>query len=173
MTAIRPARIDELDILLGIVRSTIRQMESQGIFQWDDVYPDRATLQKDIEKRHMQVIENRGEVAGMVAINDEQSPEYQEVPWQYSEPALVIHRLIIDPAQQRKKLASQLMDFAELAAADAKCESIRLDVFVWNPSAITFYKKRGYRQAGTVYFRKGPFLCCEKHIAKISPSFRH
>jgi ribosomal protein S18 acetylase RimI-like enzyme len=164
MTAIRPARIDELDGLLDIVRAATRHMESQGLHQWDDIYPDRATLQQDVTKQHMQVIEVNGQVAGMVSINDEQSHEYRNVLWQYSGKALVVHRLTIDPEHQRKKLASQLMDFAEREAADKKYESIRLDAFEQNSAAIAFYKRRGYRKAGTVLFRKGPFICYEKRI---------
>ena len=164
MTAVRPARIDELDGLLDIVAAVIRHMESQGIHQWDDIYPDRATLQKDVAKQHMRVIEVNGRLAGMVSINDEQSNEYRNVPWQYSGKALVVHRLTVDPEHQRKRLASQLMDFAEREGADKGYESIRLDVFALNPAAIFFYIRRGYRKAGTVRFRKGPFLCYEKLI---------
>jgi ribosomal protein S18 acetylase RimI-like enzyme len=167
MTIIRPARIDELDGLLDVVRATIRHMESQGIYQWDDIYPDRATLQKDVEKQHMHVIEIDGLIAGMVSINNEQSPEYRTVPWQYPGRVLVVHRLAIAPEHQRKKLASQLMDFAEREAADKKYESIRLDAFVPNLAATAFYERRGYREAGTVLFRKGPFLCYEKAIHHI------
>jgi ribosomal protein S18 acetylase RimI-like enzyme len=164
MTSIRPARIEELDSLLRIVKGAIRDMESRGIMQWDDVYPDEATLRKDVEQQHMHVIEVDGQVAGMVCINDIESPEYQAVPWEYPGKVLVVHRLAIDPGHQRKKLASRLMDFAEQQALLRKYQTIRLDAFTKNPASLALYEKRGYRMAGTVVFRKGPFHCYEKAV---------
>jgi ribosomal protein S18 acetylase RimI-like enzyme len=166
MTAIRPARIEELPGLIDLVKAAVRHMESQGIYQWDDNYPNTAILQADIEKRHLHVIEVNGQIAGMISINEEQSPEYQTVPWQYAGKALVIHRLTITPAFQRQKLATNLMDFAEKAAENQRYDTIRLDVFTENPSAIKLYKHLGYEEAGTVRFRKGLFFCFEKPVGK-------
>jgi len=166
MTAIRPARIDELAILLTIVRAATRHMESQGILQWDDVYPDKATLQKDIEKQHMHVIEVNGQIAGMISINNEQSPEYQVTQWRYPGKALVVHRLTIDPSHQRQGLATRLMQFVERTAESQDCDTIRFDAFTQNPGATALYEHLGYEKAGTVRFRKGVFFCFEKPVRK-------
>jgi len=166
MTSIRPARIDELDRLLDIIRAATRHMESQGIHQWDDIYPDRATLQKDVEKQHMQVIEIDGHIAGMVSINDEQVPEYQDVQWHYPGRALVVHRLTIEPSHQRRGLAACLMEFVERTAENQGYDTIRFDAFTENPVATALYEHLGYEKAGTVLFRKGLFFCFEKPVRR-------
>jgi hypothetical protein len=51
MTVIRPAQITELNRLLEIVSAATHHMESQGIHQWDNIYPDGTTLKADIEKQ--------------------------------------------------------------------------------------------------------------------------
>jgi ribosomal protein S18 acetylase RimI-like enzyme len=141
-------------------------MESEGIHQWDHIYPDRATLQTDIEKRHMQIIEMDGQVAGMLSINDEQSPEYRKVQWHYPGRALVIHRLTIAPTHRRQRLATRLMEFAERTAEIQGYDTIRLDAFTQNPGATGLYEHLGYKKAGTVQFRKGLFFCFEKSAGK-------
>jgi ribosomal protein S18 acetylase RimI-like enzyme len=139
-------------------------MDNQGIPQWDDIYPSKAILNADIEKQQMHVIEVEGRVAGLIVINEVQSPEYASIAWKHSGRALVVHRLTIHPDYQRHKLASYLMDFAEEMAATENYACIRLDAFTRNPAAFTLYENRGYRKAGIVLFRKGEFFCFEKKI---------
>jgi len=102
---IRPAYIEELDVLYGIVKDATRYMDEQGIPQWDEIYPDKAILTKDIERLEMYVIESDEQAAGIMAINEEQSPEYAAVEWAYPGRALVVHRLTI--AQSTNAVAWQ------------------------------------------------------------------
>jgi ribosomal protein S18 acetylase RimI-like enzyme len=164
MSAIRVARMNDIESVVAIVRDATRHMETRGIPQWDEVYPSRAILLADIENQHMYLIEDSGAVAGLITLNDTASPQYRDVSWVYPGKILVVHRLTIDPKHQGKKLASRLMDFAERDAASKGCDAIRLDAFTKNPIAIALYERRGYRRAGTVHFRKGPFFCYEKPI---------
>jgi ribosomal protein S18 acetylase RimI-like enzyme len=161
---IRPAYIEELDVLHGIVRDATRHMDEQGIPQWDEMYPNKAILLKDIERQEMHVIEPDGQVAGFIVINEDQSPEYAAVEWTYPGRTLVVHRLTIAPTYQRRGLATRLMDFAEETAAIQGYSCIRLDAFKHNPAAFTLYENRGYRKAGLVRFRKGEFFCYERAI---------
>lgn len=165
MTTIRLARIEELDFVHGLVQEATRHMDNKGIPQWDDIYPGKAILNADIENQQMHLIEVEGRVAGLIVINEVQSPEYASVAWKHSGRALVVHRLTIHPDYQRRKLASYLMDFAEEKAATENYDCIRLDAFTRNPAAFTLYENRGYRKAGIVLFRKGEFFCFEKKIS--------
>ena len=159
---IRTAHFNDLDVLHCIVRAATRHMDEQGIPQWDEIYPNREILLKDVEKQELHVIEVEGRVTGIVVINDYQSPEYKSVQWMYHGRALVVHRLTIHPAYQRKGLATRLMDFVEDTALAENYDCIRLDAFIHNPAAFTLYENRGYRKAGSVRFRKGDFFCYEK-----------
>ena len=140
-------------------------MDHQGIPQWDDIYPSKAILTADIENQQMHLIEVEERVAGLIVVNEDQSPEYACVAWKFSGRALVVHRLTIHPEYQGRKLASYLMDFAEEMAATGNYDCIRLDAFTRNPGAFTLYENRGYRKAGIVRFRKGDFFCFEKKIS--------
>ncbi len=56
------------------------------------------------------------------------------------------------------------MHFAEAEAQKRGYHAIRLDVFLENPVALSLYESLGYRHAGTVRLKKGPFACFEKPI---------
>jgi ribosomal protein S18 acetylase RimI-like enzyme len=164
MMRIRLAHRKELEVLNSIVKDATKSMDEQGIPQWDEIYPNREILSKDIERQEMHVIEAGGRVAGLIVMNEDQSPEYAAVEWMYPGRPLVVHRLTIHPGYQRIGLATRLMDFAEETAAIKRHACIRLDAFTRNPAAFTLYENRGYRKAGVVHFRKGEFFCYEKAI---------
>ena len=166
MTRIRAAHIEDLDLLHSVIKNATRHMDQQGIAQWDESISEQTRIEgRDIEKQQMHMIEVEGRVAGLIVLNEDQLPEYADIPWKFSGRVLVIHRLTIDPTYQRRGLAMRLMDFAEEVAATDKYDCIRLDAFTLNPAAFSLYENRGYRRAGMVRFRKGEFFCYEKEIS--------
>lgn len=58
----------DLDELCSVIKRAVEKMDSMGIFQWDEVYPDRATLQDDIEKGQMYVGRAGGRIAVMFSM---------------------------------------------------------------------------------------------------------
>ena len=53
MKTIRPANLEDLESVIAIVQNATRHMNDQGMYQWDDIYPNRTILQNDIENHHM------------------------------------------------------------------------------------------------------------------------
>jgi len=164
---IGPAGVDDLEAVTALVAAAIRGMESKGIFQWDGIYPDRARFLADIAEGALFVCRDGDETIGVAALNEYQDPEYVQVPWRYrGEPIAVVHRLCVDPRRQGQGVATALMDFVERRARHDGYAAIRLDAFTHNPAAVMLYERRGYRRAGTVLFRMGPFHCFEKRLGQ-------
>ncbi|NHA14013.1 GNAT family N-acetyltransferase [Thioalkalivibrio sp. XN279] len=159
---IRQANLVDITGLMDLVRACILKMQSQGIEQWDDIYPDPGTIQRDIDDGAAFVVRIAGVVAGMATLNEHQSPEYADVSWRFSGRPAVIHRLMVAPEAEGKGVARALMRFLETRAESIGCNCIRIDVFVKNPRAVRFYELSSYQLAGHVRFRKGNFYCYEK-----------
>ena len=106
---IRQAGSGEVDVLLRLVRECIEGMRGRGIDQWDDVYPDRATLERDIDEATAFVAMLQGVPVGMAVLNERQEPEYADVPWLYGGRPAVIHRLMVSPAAEGTGIARALM----------------------------------------------------------------
>ena len=159
---IRPAKANDLNQVLELVKVCIQDMEKHGIYQWDDIYPDPGTLQKDIELSQMWVIEDEGRLCGIMVLNEQESPGYENIPWMYQGKVLVVHRLAVHPDYQDRGLATRLMEYAEQWGKENGYDVIRLDAYTENPGAVGLYQKLKYRQAGTVKFRKGWFYGFEK-----------
>ena len=164
--SIRQAALDDLDTVMRLVGDCIRAMRQAGIEQWDDIYPDRATLLADARDGTLYLASlPEGGLVGCLVLNEYQNPEYAAVPWTIDGTKIaVVHRLMVDPRCQGRGLAPELMRFAERLAAERTCDVIRLDAFTANPKALRLYQGLGYHDAGSVTFRKGVFRCFEKRL---------
>jgi len=162
---IRPIHTDDAEQVMGLFTDVVKEMVGQGIDQWDDIYPDEATVRNDIANAYAFGYFDAGILAGYVALNTEYDPLYDTVDWSFREvPSLIIHRLAVKSNYQGRGIARTLMVFAESHAKEEGYRSIRLDAFSHNPRAMILYDRLGYRQAGDVLFRKGKFYCYEKRI---------
>ena len=155
--------MDQLSDAFSIIESVIDKMNAEQIFQWDEQYPSREIIKKDISEGSAFGFFQSDELRGYIVLNEEYSPEYNSLEWKDKNgTALIVHRLSIKADCQGRGIAKQLMMFAEEYAINRGNSSIRLDAFLHNKAALSLYDNLGYTKVGTVTFRKGEFYCYEK-----------
>ena len=150
---------------MELIRECVQHLIASGSDQWDDVYPDAGTIAEDMRSGSLYMAMESSACAGVVVLNEMQSPEYGSIRWLSDGPrVLVVHRLAVRPDRQGCGIAGAMMDFAEQYAAANQYDSIRLDAYTGNPRALALYEGRGYVCTGQVCFsrRKLPFNCYEK-----------
>lgn len=139
-------------------------MLSRGIRQWVDQYPTLQVVAAAIDDTF--IVRLDGRLAATVMLNEQNEKEYETLRWltPFHQRALVVHRLAVHPAFQRRGLARRLMRFAGDLAVRRGLASIRLDAFSGNPAALALYDGLGYHSVGRVFFphRDLPFVCFEK-----------
>src|SRR4051812_9006335 len=167
-SVIRLANSSDADSAWDLLASCRTALLERGIAQWDDVYPSAETVRTDIAKATLHVLTTGNDCVGMVTLDANADAGYGSVKWEFEEPALIVHRLCVKPGLQGRGFGQQLMDFAEHHAGASGYRSIRLDAYSGNASSVSFYQKRGYRQAGQVYFprRTLPFYLFEWRAAR-------
>src|SRR5579863_5233370 len=124
---IRLATIEDLSMVMELVRGVVPLMRASGNLQWDDKYPNTGVFEQDMKKRQLWLVEIDGQIAGVAAINTDQQPEYADVGWDVSERAIVVHRLAVDPAFRGKGAAAALMGQAEMVAKLSGISVLRVD----------------------------------------------
>jgi ribosomal protein S18 acetylase RimI-like enzyme len=160
---INPVTAAEIDSVMALVKGAIEKMEREGIHQWDEIYPTKENFLADTAVNSLFAARVKNMIAGVIALNEIQSPEYESITWVDSNGnPLIIHRLCVSPGFQGQGLAKKLMFFAEKYAQEKKYSSIRLDAFVHNTISVGLYNSLGYQRRGSVKFRKGDFYCFEK-----------
>lgn len=162
---ISPATINQLDTIKKLTETCALNMIAQDILQWNEHYPSRERLEKDIESEELYVLTITNKIIGIVVLSEVMDEEYKDVKWLTSgENHLYIHRLAVDPKFSGLGYGQRLMDFAEDYARKHKYQSVRLDTFSKNKRNQKFYEKRGYLQLEDIYFPKQsehPFHCYE------------
>lgn len=161
----RKAVQTDLNEIYLMFQSAIAEMNKNGIFQWDEIYPDKEILCSDILKQEMYLGEINGEIASAYVLNTESDDEYLNGKWEYLESSYrVIHRLCVNPKFQNRGIGKLTVEHIEQQAFLDGADSIRLDAFTENPFSLKMYDKLGYHTTGIANFRKGKFYLMEKGV---------
>jgi len=164
---IRRATREDVAALMDLLRRVVPLMRAAGNLQWDESYPNESVFERDIHKGQLWVAEIDGSVAGVAALTTDQEPEYTQVGWDVEEPAVVVHRLAVDPAFRGAGVAAALMEKAEAVAAERGIAVLRVDTNTQNEATQRLFPKLGYALAGEIGlgFRPGlRFFCYEKRL---------
>lgn len=161
----RQAVTGDLDAIEQLAQQAVKEMVSQGIDQWDELYPAREDFEQDIQSGQMSLGMLGGEIAVIYTINRECEPEYESAEWESPDkPCCILHRLCVNPRFQNRGIARQTMEHIEREAAAKGIQAIRLDVFSRNPHALKMYQNCGFKKVGTARWRKGEFYLMEKYL---------
>ncbi|MEK0286698.1 hypothetical protein [Caldifermentibacillus hisashii] len=91
---IRLAQLDDKKAILSIIKNVVIDMSSQGIDQWDQIYPNEEVVTEDILDGEVYVASEDTVIKGVITLNEYQDEEYETIPWKYNgDKILVIHRL--------------------------------------------------------------------------------
>ncbi len=161
----RQAKAADLDGIAALAGQAAARMVSQGIDQWDELYPIREDFEQDIIRGQLTVGMLGDEIAVIYTINGEYEPEYESAKWKDPDkPFCILHRLCVNPLFQNQGIARRTMEHIEQEAAAKGIRAIRLDVFSQNPHALKLYRNRGFEEVGTARWRKGLFYLMEKYL---------
>jgi len=164
---IRLANHNDLPALMALMRRVVPAMLAAGNLQWDDSYPNEAVFQRDIDLGQLWVADAENSIAGVAAVTMDQEPDYEQVGWDINEPAIVVHRLAVDPAFRGAGVATALMQKAEEIATERRITVLRVDTNTRNQATQRLFPKLGYLLAGEISLQLRPglrFFCYEKRL---------
>lgn len=165
-TSFRLAAQDDFKEVVSLLEGSIERMRSQGIDQWDEIYPNAEYVQKDIDNNRAYVMLEDDKIVSSIVITEEQENAYLTAEgWKYNDGNIVcIRRLYVKPDLQNNGIGERTVKHAEEVIKGNGYASIRFDAFSNNKPLLRMVEKLGYENAGTVMFRKGPYYLFEKLI---------
>ncbi len=159
ISALEKAAPCDRDEIVSLIRAVVDRLNQIGIPQWDEVYPKASDVDDDLRKKELYVVRSESGIAGIVTLNRECDPAYENGDWLYQGPDYaVVHRLCVSPSMQGCGIGNQMMRMVEAMLTESGVKNIRLDAFSQNPYSLKLYRKLGYRVAGEAVWRKGLFL---------------
>lgn len=161
----RKANKADISEIIQFVNNAKIVMESQGIFQWDEIYPTVEDFEEDFKNDYLYVGEVEGKLAVVFVLNQLSDEEYKNGKWEHPEKSyIVLHRLCVNPEFQNKGLGRTTMLHIENLLKSQGIEAIRLDAFTENPFSLKMYNRLGFKTVGFADWRKGRFCLMEKYL---------
>ena len=155
----------DLDSVCFLIKDAIAEMEKNGIYQWDEIYPAREDFEEDIRNNYLYVVYEENELVAFYAISGECDEQYNNAEWEYeSDSAYVLHRFCVSPKVQNRGIGKKVLLHIEQQIKKMGYNSVRLDTFTQNPFAQKLYRHNGYESRGYADWRKGRFDLMEKKL---------
>ena len=123
---IRTGKVEDAKTLDAIARRVADELHENGVDQWSDIYPGVREFTMDAEKGALFVAEEEGRIVGSISILPENDPAYAAVRW-HGVRALVLHRVMVDPASRRHGVGASLFRFAIDAAIASGADAVKVD----------------------------------------------
>ena len=159
---IRKAEYKDLDRILEIYDIAKNFMHTNGNpNQWNGAYPERETLENDVDKGNLYAMfDEKERIYGVFALigGEDKTYKYIEGKWKSNTPYGTIHRIACDGTV--KNVLKECCDFAE-----KNYNHLRVDTHKDNIPMQKAVKKNGFEYAGIIYLENGdPRLAYNKVI---------
>lgn len=175
MSIIRRAVLEDIPGVTAIYDHILTEEENgRAVVGWiRGVYPTEKTALDALKAGTLFVLEQDGAIAAAAKIDRNQVPEYADAPWRYpnalAEQVMVLHTLVVDPAQAGRGCGTEFVRFYERYALEKGCPYLRMDTNARNTAARRLYNRLGYWEAGIVpcVFNGIPgvqLVCLEKFL---------
>jgi GNAT superfamily N-acetyltransferase len=151
--------------VIKIYHDVVKNMQSNGIFQWNESYPSEEILRNDILSGHMYAGIINTEIASLFVLNKTCEEDYLRANWSYCDNNfIVIHRFCVKVEYQNKGIGIKTMEAIECYIRELGIESIRIDTFSENPFSLKLFNSLGYNRVGEAYWDRGIFFIFEKNL---------
>ena len=156
---IRRARREDLDEVMDIIGEAQAYFKDQAIPQWQNNYPNRESILKDMELESYYIMEEDGRIlAGMAALEGREITYGEIFQGQWlteGDSYMTFHRVAVAQDQKGRGLAGQLLAFGEDLARTRGLKSLRIDTHRSNQSMRRLVEKNGFNYCGLVYMLDG------------------
>jgi GNAT superfamily N-acetyltransferase len=165
---LRRATVTDSDIIWTILQQAIEQRRLDGSTQWQDGYPNPATIQADIEQGYGYVLTAGEAVIAYAAVLLNNEPAYNDIEgkWLTNGDFFVVHRVAVSDTVKGKGIATTLFRLLEPFAVEQEVYSIKVDTNFDNTPMLKILDKLGYTYCGEVFFRGSARKAFEKVLSQ-------
>lgn len=165
---LRRATVTDSDIIWTILQQAIEQRRLDGSTQWQDGYPNPATIQADIEQGYGYVLTAGEDVIAYAAVLLNNEPAYNDIEgkWLTNGDFFVVHRVAVSDTVKGKGIATTLFRLLEPFAVEQEVYSIKVDTNFDNTPMLKILDKLGYTYCGEVFFRGSARKAFEKVLSQ-------
>lgn len=154
----RQAKISDLDQIVEIIELSKKYLKETKVDQWQDGYPAKEDLRRDIESRNSYVLTNKDEIVATTVISLDGESTYNSIfngEWITNEEYIVMHRVAVHDKYKGKGIFKELIKEAESLALNKGIFSIKIDTHRDNISMQRAVVKNNFKRCGIIYLEDG------------------
>lgn len=154
----RQANISDLDQIVEIIELSKKYLKETKVDQWQDGYPAKEDLRRDIESGNSYVLTNKDEIVATTVISLDGESTYNSIfngEWITNEEYIVMHRVAVHDKYKGKGIFKELIKEAESLALNKGISSIKIDTHRDNISMQRAVVKNNFKRCGIIYLEDG------------------
>lgn len=154
----RQAKISDLDQIVEIIELSKKYLKETKVDQWQDGYPSKEDLRRDIESGSSYVLTNKDEIVATTVISLDGESTYNSIfngEWITNEEYIVMHRVAVHDKYKGKGIFKELIKEAEILALNKGISSIKIDTHRDNISMQRAVVKNDFKRCGIIYLEDG------------------
>ena len=154
----RQAKISDLDQIVEIIELSKKYLKETKVDQWQDGYPEKEDLRRDIESGNSYVLTNKDEIVATTVISLDGESTYNSIfngEWITNEDYIVMHRVAVHDKYKGKGIFKELIKEAEVLALNKGISSIKIDTHRDNISMQRAVVKNDFKKCGIIYLEDG------------------
>ena len=154
----RQAKISDLDQIVEIIELSKKYLKETKVDQWQDGYPAKEDLRRDIESGNSYVLTNKDEIVATTVISLDGESTYNSIfngEWITNEEYIVMHRVAVHNKYKGKGIFKELIKEAESLALNNDIFSINIDTHRDNVSMQRAVVKNNFKRCGIIYLEDG------------------
>ena len=154
----RQANISDLDQIVEIIELSKKYLKETKVDQWQDGYPAKEDLRRDIESGSSYVLTNKDEIVATTVISLDGESTYNSIfngEWITNEEYIVMHRVAVHEKYKGKGIFKELIKEAESLALNKGIFSIKIDTHRDNISMQRAVVKNDFKRCGIIYLGDG------------------
>jgi len=161
---LRKAIQSELQTIWEIIQYAIEQRRADGSEQWQNGYPNKTTIQEDLDAGYAYVLEDEGVILAYAAIIFGKEEAYDNIDgkWLTDGDYAVLHRVAAAPKAKGKKAGTYLFQLVEKLCLANNIYSIKVDTNFDNGPMLRVLENLHYTYCGEVFFQNAPRKAFEK-----------
>lgn len=166
MYSLELANSKELEVCYEIIEEGRAFQKEQGFVQWTEAYPNRDTIEADIEKKKGYVIKADKDILGYMCVDFDGEPAYDDIngAWRSEVPYAVVHRMAFSKKARGKGIADIAFGLIDKLCLAKGVKYIRVDTDFPNKRMQHILKKNGYIYCGVIVFQNGDKLAYDKFL---------
>jgi len=154
------AQKKDVIVIMGIIKDAQELLASQNINQWQNGYPNKAIILKDIQNKESFILASEiGTYVATAMFSTRNEPTYSKIEGRWMSPKQtkygVIHRMAVSKNYRGQGMAKFIFNQCEQMLSEKKIPSMRIDTHKNNFGMQKLLKSMGYSYCGVIYLENG------------------